>query len=79
MYLFLYMELLHCCYQVLSNQIAGVLSNRRIELKKILLEFPLHICHRRDDEPLDLKRLKLLSRMLLRRRGKGRDPKSRHS
>jgi hypothetical protein len=26
-------------------------------------------CHRRDDEPLDLKRLKLLSRVPLRRRG----------
>jgi hypothetical protein len=27
-------------------------------------------CHRRDDEPLDLKRLILLSRMPLRRRGR---------
>jgi hypothetical protein len=36
-------------------------------------------CHRRDDEPLDFKRLMLLSRMPLRRRGKWRDPKSRHS
>jgi gag-polypeptide of LTR copia-type len=36
-------------------------------------------CHRRDDEPLDLKGLILLSRMPLRRREKWRDPKSRHS
>jgi hypothetical protein len=36
-------------------------------------------CHRRDDEPLDLERLILLSRLPLRRRGKRGNPKSRHS
>jgi hypothetical protein len=36
-------------------------------------------CHRRDDEPLDLERLILLSRMPLRRRGKKEVPRSRLS
>jgi hypothetical protein len=36
-------------------------------------------CHRRDDEPLDLERLILLSRLPLRRRGRQGNPKSRHS
>jgi Reverse transcriptase (RNA-dependent DNA polymerase) len=36
-------------------------------------------CHRRDDEPLDLERLMLLSRVPLRRRGRRGNPKSRHS
>jgi hypothetical protein len=36
-------------------------------------------CHRRDDEPLDLERLKVLSWMPLRRRGKRENPESRLS
>jgi hypothetical protein len=36
---------------------------RALDLKTLMRSYP-YMCHRRDDEPLDLERLKLLSRCL---------------